>query len=184
MRIPLQRIVIPLGTLFFSLVFFSCDKSPTGPEPIKDPRTYTWTIDTLAYPGSFQTTMRDIWGSSANDVYVVGHNDQNRGLMWHFDGKRWTDVRLSTMQGGTIRGPIDLSAIYGFASNDIWVVGENVFSNPDPVSGFYDASLIIHFDGATWQEVNHTKARGLTSIWGSSPKDIWMGGFNGTLFSL
>jgi hypothetical protein len=164
----------------FSLI--GCEKSPTGPEPFKDPRTYTWTIDTLAYPGSFQTTMRDIWGSSASDVYVVGHNDQNRGLMWHFDGSKWRDVALSTTQGGTIAGPIDLSAIYGFATNDIWAVGERIYTNPTPPPNFLDSSLIIHYDGVSWREVALPRQRALTNIWGSSPSDIRLGGLNGTLY--
>jgi len=161
---------------------FGCEKSTTGPEPFKDPRTYTWTIDTLAYPGSFQTAMRDIWGSSATDVYVVGHNDQNRGLMWHFDGSRWTDVKLSTTQGGAILGPIDLSAIFGFGANDIWAVGERIYPNPTPPPNFLDSSLIIHFDGVQWKENKVVGGRYLLSVWGSAPNDIWTCGWNGTVF--
>jgi len=56
------------------LVASGC-KHSTSPPVVKNGREYTWTIDTLAYPRRFQTSMRDIWGSSANDVYVVGHND-------------------------------------------------------------------------------------------------------------
>lgn len=126
--------------------------------------------------------MRDIWGSSPKDVYVVGHNDQNRGLMWHFDGKNWTDVRLSTTQGGTIVGPIDLSAIYGFAANNVWAMGERIYSNPNPSPNFLDSSLVIHFDGNQWYELKFPRQRGLTSIWGSGPNDIWMGGLFGTLY--
>jgi len=175
------KITVRLSACVLAILSLMCDKSPTGPEPAKDPRTYTWTIDTLAYPGSFQTMMRDIWGSSPNDVYVVGHNDQNRGLMWHFDGKRWTDVRLSTTQGGTVAGPIDLSAIYGFSANDIWAVGEHISSNPTPPPNFLDSSLIIHFDGVQWRESKLPSGRGINDIWGSSPNSIWAAGAAGTL---
>ncbi len=71
------------------IVAFACKKdSPEEPpkEIPKDPRTYTWTVDTIAYPGSFQTTMRAIWGSAPNDVYVVGHNERGGlGKMFHYD---------------------------------------------------------------------------------------------------
>ncbi|MGC9093692.1 MAG: hypothetical protein ACP5JH_10665, partial [Bacteroidota bacterium] len=137
--------------------------------------------DTLAYPGSFQTSMRDIWGSSASDVYVVGHNDQNRGLMWHYDGVSWKDVKLSTTQGGTIAGPIDLSAIYGFSANDIWAVGEKIFYNPNPPPNFLDSSLIIHYDGVKWEEIKAPSGHELQSVCGRAPNDVWAGGIN-TLF--
>lgn len=82
-----QRLATVLSILFLMLQM-SCKEKIVGPE-FKDPRTYTWIIDTLAYPGSFQTSMQDIWGSSPNDVYVVGHNDRGFGKMFHFDGKQW-----------------------------------------------------------------------------------------------
>jgi hypothetical protein len=175
-----RRKYTPLPILLAFLAM-TCEKSPTGPEPVKDPRTYTWTIDTLAYPGSFQTEMRDIWGSSPSDVYVVGHNFLNSGLMWHFDGAKWTDVKLSTMQGGTIAGAIDLSAIYGFSANDIWAVGEHLSSNPMPPPNFLDSTLIIHYDGVQWREENLQRGRGLWSISGVPPDDLWACGTDGTL---
>jgi hypothetical protein len=175
----LHRILLS-GALLFS-AFSSCKDSPVEP-PRKDPRTYTWTIDTLAYPGSFQTNMQDIWGSSPTDVYVVGHNDRNRGLMWHFDGAKWTDVKLSTTQGGNVQGPIDLIAISGFASNDIWAVGKRLYDNPTPPPNFLDSSLIIRFDGRQWREITLHEARSLNSIWGLSSSNLWSGGWTNKLF--
>jgi hypothetical protein len=145
-------------------------------------RDYVWTIDTLSYPGSLQTTMRDIWASSPTNVYVVGHNDQNRGQMYHYNGIEWSPVRLAATDGGTIVGPFDLSAIYGFAENDIWVVGEHIYTNHNPPPNFLDSSLIIHFDGSQWREILITRKRTLTTIWGYSSNDIWAGGLHGTLY--
>ncbi|MBI2429585.1 MAG: hypothetical protein HYV29_12480 [Ignavibacteriales bacterium] len=164
------------------LLFPGCKDEPVKPEIIKDPRTYTWTLDTLAYPGSFQTSMTDIWGCSPNDVYVVGHNDQNRGLMWHFDGSSWTDVELSTTQGGPIAGPIDLSAIYGFNKNDIWVVGERIYTNPSPPPNFLDSSLVLHYDGVSWKEHRLPKGRYVLGVWGTSSSNLWTCGLDGQIF--
>ncbi len=169
--------VVLLSALTVLLSQFSCRDNPVEP-PIKDPRTYTWTIDTLAYPGSFQTAMRDIWGSSPSNVYVVGHNDQNRGLMFHYDGKQWTDVRLSTTQGGNIQGPIDLAAIHGFSASNIYAVGKRMYDDWGPPRRFLDSSLIIHFDGRQWREEKVSGGRELQSIWGSSPTDVWTAGWN------
>ena len=110
---------IPYILIAIFLIIQGCKDSGVDVIPVKDPRTYTWTADTLAYPGSFQTLMSSIWGSSHNDVYAVGHNSRNFGHMWHYDGTAWTDVKLSTSQGGNIAGPISVSAIYGISANNI-----------------------------------------------------------------
>jgi hypothetical protein len=175
-----KHILLPLSLVFLAL---SCEKSPTGPEPVKDPRTYTWTIDTLAYPGSFQTTMRDIWGSSPNDVYVVGHNDQpGPGTMFHYDGKTWRTTGFHSAEGGSVQGPVSLSAIYGFAPNDVWAVGEHIYTNYNPPPNFLDSSLIIHYDGGKWTEFRPPSGRLLQAVWGSKPNDVWAGGLDGTLY--
>ncbi len=86
-----------IATLFFWLLSqgTSC-RGTTGPPDDTDswPRNLAWSIDTLAYPGSFQTMMSDIWGSDPNNVYVVGHNERGYGKMYHYDGLAWTDVGL------------------------------------------------------------------------------------------
>jgi len=166
-----RHIAFPLLLVFLAL---SCENSPTGPESLKDPRTYTWTVDTLAYPGSFETRMRQIWGSSPHDVYVVGHNDQAFGKMWHFDGNKWADVKLSTAQGGTIGGPIDLAGVLGFASNDVWAVGEKIHLD-------VESSLVIHYDGVRWAEAALPPQGFLISIWGTSKSDLWVGGVDGVI---
>lgn len=164
-----------------AMLHLSCkrDDGPctTCPPPPKDPRTYSWTVDTISYPGSFQTLMNRVWASGPENVYIVGHNDQAFGKMFHFDGTRWTDVRLNQSQGGAISPPIGvLNAIYGFGPNDIYAVGER-YGNP-PTSS--DSSVIIHFDGVEWHEqgIQPQRAHRLQSLWGATSTDIWAGGTN------
>jgi len=172
---------VALIMIVAALTCSGCKKDPVSPSS-KDPRTLKWTVDTLAYPGSFQTLLSDIWGSSAKDVYAVGSSSNNRGLMWHFDGKSWTDVKLGVTQGGTIVGAIDLRDIYGFGANDIWVVGDHIRNNPNPPPNFLDSSLLIHFDGGQWREISTPIGRTLTAVWGRSSNALWMAGWQGTLF--
>lgn len=180
--------VSPVITFLFNLIILlatilsGCRKSSVGPVTPKDPRTYTWTIDTLAYPGSYQTMMQSIWGSSASDVYAVGHNDRGFGKMYHFDGKTWADVKLNPTQGGTVPGPIDLHCVYGFSSKDIWSVGERIYDNPNPPPNFLETQLIIHYDGVNWSEVHVDSGAILTRVWGAIPSDVWAGGMNGALY--
>jgi hypothetical protein len=167
-------------------VFVSCKKDtppepPGGTKPGK--REYVWTVDTIAYPGSFQTTMRDIWASSPTNVYVVGHNERGYGKMFHFDGNSWQPVRLVTAEGGLIPGPIDLSAIHGFGANDIYAVGQRFQTNPNPPPNFLDSSLIIHFDGSQWSEEQlPRRGRQLIGVRGLNTSTIWAGGTYGALY--
>jgi hypothetical protein len=160
--------------LMLILSQMSCKRGPVEPG-LKNPREYSWTIDTLAYPGSIQTLMGSLWASSPTDVYAVGHNDVGPGTMYHFDGHVWRaiDPALSI---GTVE------QAFGFASNDVWAVGEHITYNPKPPPTFLDSSLAIHFNGTKWQEIDLERSGGLLSVWGSAPTDVWMGGLNGTLF--
>lgn len=152
------------------------------PPPIKDPSDYVWSLDTLAYPGSFQTTMVDIWGSAPNDIYAVGHNELSRGTMWHFDGNVWTSVKIAAIEGGPVVGSYDFTAIYGFSQNDVWAVGVRFYQNQTPLPKYTDSSLIIHFDGNNWTEHKVTGGGLLTEVFGVSPDDVWVGGGYGTYF--
>jgi len=181
MRIFLMMLIAIFGLLFLSMC---CKDEPTKPpdEIIKNPREYVWTVDTLAYPGSMQVYMKSIWASSPTDVYVVGHNERGFGKMYHFNGISWTDVKLSTAQGGQIDGAIDLVDIIGFGSNDIYAVGEKIYTNPAPPPNFLDSSLIIHFDGTQWREIQIPRMRGLASVWGANSQDVWADGYYGSLY--
>lgn len=163
------------------LALLSCGLLDSDGKDTVDLRKLTWTVDTLAYPESSQTAMSNIWGSSSSNVYVVGHNSRNRGHMWHFDGNEWTDVPLSTTQGGNIAGPISVNDIYGFAADDIWAVGAHKSNNPDPPPTYLRSALLIHFDGQEWNEVDLT-GPGLHEIWGPSPDDIYAVGIAGAVF--
>jgi hypothetical protein len=140
----------------------SCDTTEVPPvKPFKDPRTYTWTIDTLI--NSFQTDLRRIWANAPNDVYIGGHNASSLspGALWHFDGIIWKPVELPV-------ATFDVNGIFGFSSSDVWAVGETAT----------DVSLILHYDGKSWQNYSNTTGKALRCIWGSNLKNIWAGGAN------
>jgi hypothetical protein len=161
----------------------SCREELTDPpDEVAGKRDYVWSIDTLAYPGAFQILMKDIWGSNAKDVYVVGGSDRNRAQMYHFDGSTWLPVRLAVSDGGNIHGPFSFGGIYGFNSNDIFVVGENYYPNGNPPPNFIDSGLVIHYDGNAWREITlDIRGSYLTTVWGANPSDVWFGG-NGVLY--
>ncbi len=158
--------------LLLLVVLAACSHNPVGPEP--NPRQYTWEVDTLAYPGSIQTIMKAIWGSSPTDVYVVGHNDTGNGHMYHYNGKSWQPVLLGSRAS--------FSDIHGFAPDDIWAVGDELDFNPNPPPDYIDKSAVLHYDGRRWQQVPLPPGRKLDSVGGTSSTNLFAGGINGTLF--
>jgi hypothetical protein len=136
-------------------------------------------IDTISMPGSPATLMKSIWGSSARDVYIAGHNDSPGGTMFHYDGTSWHSVSLTASEGGTIQGTIDLSQVLGFSGSDIFAVGGKTTSAAPP--GTSASSLVIHFDGKAWSEMQVPPGRMLRGIWGSNDGELWAAGDSGTL---
>lgn len=150
-------------TVNLLLSFSSCDTTEPPPiKPPKDPRTYTWTIDTLN--SSYLPCVTRIWGNSAIDVYAGGFSSDLRGVLWHYNGDSWESVNLPVTT-------FEVNGIYGFSSNDVWVVGETAT----------DVSLILHYNGSGWQNYSNSTGKALRCIWGSTPSNIWAGGTN-TLF--
>ena len=171
MRIPNKYLLI---TALLFIEIYGCKEKGTEPPSFKNPRDYVWTADTISYKGSFiQTTMFSIWGSSSNDIYGVGFNNAFENVkLWHYDGQRWTDIKLFNYQ----IWPTQLSAIYGFSSNDIWAAGWSGDLSSQ------SSGLIIHYDGSKWSEANINKCSVINDIWGSSPNDIWACGWTGAVY--
>jgi len=171
-------------TVTIVIICAGCEKNPAdSKETPTNPREYKWSVDTLAYSRSFQTSMQDIWASSPKDVYVVGHNSQpGPGTMFRFDGTNWKTTGFHIGEGGPIQGPVSLSAIYGFSASDIWIVGEHIYSNPTPPPNFLDSSLAIHFNDSKWTEVNVMPRRQrLQKVWGISSTNLYTVGSNGVV---
>jgi len=163
-----HNIIVLLVTLS---VIGSCSH-PTDPSvpPRKDPRTYSWTIDTIYLPNSFQTLMTCIWGSSPQDVYVTGHNSNNPGQMYHYDGTSWKEVPLYRQNGGVIDIYVDMQELIGFSPSDVWAVGQGFFG---------DGGHIIHYDGKNWTTVPCPYVKEVetfTCIGGTGSNNIWVGG--------
>ena len=174
----LKKNLLLASTFALLSLNLTCSSVTAPEEEQPGRRDYVWTVDTIAYPGSWQTLMYDIWGSSPNDVYVVGHNDRGYGKMFRFDGNKWKEVDL----GEIFKGGIDLKSIIGFAKNDVWAVGDRIYDNPNRPPNFLDSSLIIRFNGINWIEYKVTNGRALRSIMGIMPNELWACGNGGTIW--
>jgi hypothetical protein len=155
----------------------SCGKDTSGPsQPTKSPREMTWTADTIAYPGSYQTLMWAIGGSSETNIFIAGHNDQPYGMMYHFDGWRWSPVKLSSLEGGPFPSLGSFNEVIAFKTREMFAVGDkwrNLSIRP----------FVAYNDGLYWSELQltDTSSTRITSAWGASPADMWVGTFEGML---
>lgn len=88
-----------------------------------------------------------------DDVWAAA----TRGLVLHFDGAEWKDVRLPTEDDS-------IGAVWASAKDDVWGVGRTG-----------DSAAVFRYDGARWREVYRRRGT-LESIWGTSNGDVWFGG--------
>lgn len=160
----------------------SCQDVSTDPEVEIGRRDYVWSFDTLKYAGSFQIDMAAIWGSSSRDVYVCGHNDHwGPGTVFHYDGFLWSASRFHRSLGGPIKGSVSFHDVYGFGKDDVYIVGERLFYNPNPTSTIIDSAVVIHYDGVSWKDIS-PKGPPLYGIHGTSSSNIWTVGSTGSSF--
>src|SRR6185503_18445022 len=85
-----------------------------------------------------------VWGSSASDVYAVGHATDTSGnqvpLVYHNDGTAWTEASPSLPAGWS---GAHLYGVWGSSAADVYAVGEG-----DGPGG----ALVYHNDGTGWSE--------------------------------
>ncbi len=153
-----------------ALILFQsgCKDNPVD-APIKNPREYTWTVEKISTSDNDQTFMSDMYAVDSKNIWIVGHNSNALGKMYHYDGSGWTRQNLNF--GVTF----DLEAVTGFGKDNIWAVGMK-WPQASPQLGF-----IIHYNGSQWLEVNGPEMNRLECVWGSGPSDVWFGGLDGTL---
>jgi hypothetical protein len=97
------------------------------------PRTIEWApvANDLVGPGE---TVNAIWGSGADDVWVVGWaaDPVERALVLRRSSAGWQRWATGSRSG--------LLAVWGSAADDVWFAGGNV----------------VHWDGASWNEIGQT----------------------------
>ncbi len=107
--------------------------------------------------------LHGVWGNE-EVVWLVGEG----GVL-----RRMTRAKVAGHAFETVPSPVtaDLRGVHGFGANDVWAVG--------------DDATVVHYDGNAWTRVAtpfdtvSMKPR-LFAVWGSSPKDVWIGG-NGVM---
>ncbi len=167
MKQLLSIIIIALVTFAFT----TCGENTITPPEQKAPKSpfdMTWTIDTISYPGSMQTMMNSMWASSPKDVWIVGHNEINRGEMFYFDGNKWTEV--NPMQGEIHSRNKSFMKVMGNSPNNMWVIGD---CTPNVLYNYSD--LILSYDGTKWKEHKQNLKLRPISLFVSKTNEVWIG---------
>ena len=153
----------------------TCPPSSSGLDTTS--HNFTWNIDTI---GVFQSSLSDVWGSWANNVYAVGRIGRTDSVDYnvtHFDGSRWNPFYILFGTVGAV-GPPQLFGVFGFSQNNVWAVGVG--------------AIITHWDGTSWRTVslgscNNPDCLGITggeqlaAIWGTSSQDLFAVGDGGVI---
>ncbi|NBC27137.1 MAG: hypothetical protein GVY08_09770 [Bacteroidetes bacterium] len=134
-------------TLFFIfLLIASCSDLRTNSDQANTVTDFPWPRE--AYYG--------VWGSSPNNVFVVGTN----GTILNYDGIEWIE-----MESGITH---EISSVWGSASDNVYVVAEG--------------GTILHYNGSDWTPMeNPFSNAGLYGVWGTSSGDVYAAGVDGTI---
>jgi len=101
-----------------------------------------------------------VWGTSANDVYVVGQ----RGVVLHWDGSAWSEELVGASD--------DLISLWGTGPDRVVAVGGR--SN----------AIVSVWDGTSWTTTSLAPAPGLNGVWMRTPDTAQVVGTYGQLGEL
>jgi hypothetical protein len=133
-----------------------------------------WEVVDPHIPGN-GSIITSLSARSTNDIWAVGHYVSG-ALIEHWDGKSWS------LADKNISHNSDLSCVLALSANDVWAVGEKF-----RVDALGSVTLIKHFDGTRWREVESPDLgakSSLTSITAVSSRELWaVGGsyYNGPI---
>ncbi len=124
-------------------------------------------METTPIIDSFLMIFENAWGTSIDDLFVVGqHGLTFEGVLLHYGGQAWEQPDLGPAAvGSSLRG------VHGSGPDDVWVVGERD-----------GAGVVIRFDGSAWSEVDGPFSFPLNEVWVAAPDRIFAVGESGVVW--
>jgi hypothetical protein len=170
-----KKIILPFILLLTITLALSCDTTEPPDDDLKPGRRdYTWVVDTLAYPGSYQTYMYTIWGASENELWTAGHNERGFGKVYFYNGNHWQAKEIPNIQA-----PIFYS-ILGFARDNFYLAGST--NHLDSNNSLIDYSLILNYTGTEFTSVVFKSGGSIFTMTGSQD-NIYAAGKNNIIFN-
>ena len=102
------------------------------------------------------SALRDIWGTGANDVWVVGQ----KGAVYQYNGSDWVDRSI----------PEDILGYGGETLNGIWL------SNLSPIYVAATSGFTYRSDGGKWSVQQTSPATDHTVVFGIDSSNVLLGG--------
>ncbi|HKE15614.1 MAG TPA: hypothetical protein VKB80_12140 [Kofleriaceae bacterium] len=105
-------------------------------------------------------SLLSVWGSSENDVWVVGGDgaDGAGPAVFHWDGAAWTRMETG------ITDNTDLWWVFGFADGPVFLGGEK--------------GTILRYQDGAFEQLETPGPQTVFGLWGASPDDVWAVGGN------
>lgn len=119
------------------------------------------TFEQIPTPGT--EVLFGIWGASANDLWVVGGDDEFPdvgGVLWHYNGTSWTVYDTTTIRPG---GVPRLFKVWGRSADEIYAVGLR--------------GITLRYNGQAWTELTNSSMRPLFTVHGNDNLVAASGGF-------
>lgn len=119
-------------------------------------------------PGNSADSYTKVWGTSRDNLYVVGAacpspSSSEDSLVLHWDGVSW-NRRVFDLPSDSI-----FADVWGRGSDDVFAIGTY---NGD---GAHNTALLYHFDGTNWtQDTTPPLGRTLMGMWGDK-KNLFIG---------
>lgn len=151
-----------------------------------------------AFDAPGRAVFKALWGSGSKDVWAVG----SQGAMARWDGGSWSPQPKLTTE--------ELQAVYGtgpaqvFAGGSrgvllrydgkVWATVASPLSTTESFFGLWltasdgwavggsgTTGVLARFDGSKWTAWPKRFNKLLRAVWGSGPRDVWVGGSDGLL---
>ena len=117
-------------------------------------------VHTCKLENGHKPTLFGIWGSSLDNIYVVGE----RHTVLHYDGEKWEKIEIPNDKNKNAY----FYSVWGLSPKNIYFLG--------------DQGELYHYDGKDFTKMNIPTKHWLMGIWGTSPNDLYIVGEDGTFF--
>ncbi|HEX2867149.1 MAG TPA: hypothetical protein VHO03_08900 [Ignavibacteriales bacterium] len=145
-----------------------------------DTTSHNMTWNTYTF-GNRTSALYDISIVNENDIWAVGEIYTNDSLgnydnqpynAVHWDGSKWTLLRIMVNSFGTLKGYYPLRSVYALSSDNVW---------------FCTAADLIRWDGKKFESKAFFMLKApyewqVNRIWGKDENNIYCVGYNGALF--
>lgn len=151
------------------MLTLSCGEGVTDSREriIRAPQDMIWTADTLKGHDQYASLYpENLIVFSPNDAWLVCWSDIARRLIWHFDGKTWSESNIQADVGG-----MRVNDIAGYSSSDLWTCG---------YTG--NEIFLAHYNGSHWEKYNTNGIKGeLLDMCKDNDGNLWACGRNGVV---